>query len=134
MQADCFELHDDIGEPTGLFAAGGGLDEVQQGRPAHEAVERRVGLVKNGPQVLVRVLVPPFADGRSAAGEMRGREQWSTFHGYQRPLWYSKKGFDVRLGSAQRRRQSADQLSGKPVLRLCRVARKAGCLIGCSGG
>src|SRR5229473_3325657 len=61
MQGDCFELHDHIGEPTGLFAAGGGLDEVQQGRPAHEAVERRVGLVKNGPQMLVRVFVPPMA-------------------------------------------------------------------------
>src|SRR5260370_27633757 len=110
MQADSFELHDHIGEPTGLTAGGGGFDEVKQSRPAHEAVERRVGLVKNGPQVAVRVLVPPVADGRSAASKMRGREQWSTFHGQQRALWFSKKGFKVRLGSAQRRRQCADQL------------------------
>src|SRR5207245_136364 len=129
----CFELHDHIGEPAGLSAAGGGFDEVQQGRPAHEAMERRVGLVKNGPQVLVRVLVPPIADGCGTPGKVSGCEQWSTFHGKQRPLWFSKKWFDVRFGSAQRRRQSADQLSGEPVLRLRRVARKAGCLIGCSG-
>src|SRR6266478_6467690 len=104
MHGDCFEVRDHVGEPAVLPAAGGGFDEVQQSRPAHETVERRVGLVENGPQVLERVLVPPTADGCGTPGKVRGREQWSTFHGKQRPLWFSKKWFDVRLRSAQRRR------------------------------
>ena len=75
--------------------------------------------------------MPPVSDGRGAPGQVRGREQWSTLHGKQRALWLSKNRFDVWLGSAQRRRQSADQLSREPVLRLGRIAGKAGCLVSC---
>src|SRR5690349_9246379 len=90
MHGDCFELHHHVREPAGLSAAGGGFDEVQQGRPAHEAMERGAGLIENGPQVLERVLVPAIADGRSAAGKVRRREQGSALHGKQRPLWLSR--------------------------------------------
>src|SRR5438552_13613214 len=79
MQGDCFEVRDHVGEPADLSAAGGGFDEIQQSRPAHEAVEHRVRLVENGPQVLERVLVPPIADCCGAPGKVRGREQWSPF-------------------------------------------------------
>src|SRR5260370_8100183 len=106
MRGEGFDLRDTIGEQAGLPAAGRSFDQVKHSRPAHEAVERRVGLVKNGPQVVVRVLVPSIADGRSAAGEMSGREEWSTFHGLQRPFWFGKEGFAVRPGSPPPRRHT----------------------------
>lgn len=90
MRGDGFEVRYHVDEPAGLAAAGGGFDEVQQSRPAHEAVEGRVGLVENRPQVLECLLVAPIADGCGAPREVRGREQWSTLHGKQRTLRFSK--------------------------------------------
>src|SRR6266568_7190541 len=134
MPGDRFEVRDHVSEVARLSAASGGFDQVQQGRPAHEAMERRVALVENGPQVLESVPVPPIADSCGAARKVCGREQRPTLHGKQRSLWFGKNRFEVWLGSAQGGRQTADQICGEPVLSLSCVPREAGCLVCCRGG
>ena len=124
VAGDLLQLAGDLRDPGGVLAATAGLDEVEHGRPAHEAVKRRVVLVEHRPERAECLVVPSLAESRGAPGEVRGGEQRPTVHRGQCSLRLGEHRIEVGFATAQRSGQRAHELPGESELRLASVARQ----------
>ena len=97
------------------------LDEVEDRRPTHEAVKRRIGFVEYRPEVVEGLLVAALAEGCGAASEMRGRQQRAAPHRPQRALRPGDVFLEVRVVSPKPGHEPSEQLTREPVLRLIGV-------------
>ena len=118
----------------GVLTATAGLDEVQHGRPAHEAVIRRVVLVEHRPERAECVVVPSLAESRCGPGKVRGGEQRAALHRRQCSLRPGEHRIEVGFATAQRSGQRAYELTGEPELRLASFAREGRRLGACPLG
>src|ERR1700733_2556537 len=125
MSRDLLQLADHLFDESDVLAVTPSLDQVEDSRPAHEPMKRRVALVKDAPQMMERVIVATVAESRGAPGEMQWSKHRPTVHREQSALRLGKHRLKIRLYATQRRGQRGHELAGEPVLRLATVARQA---------
>jgi len=122
-----FELDEGARNLIGTPATRAGFGKVEHGRPTHEAVIRVLAGVEHRPQMAERVLVTPLAERRSAARDVRGREQRPTVHCGENLLRTGDHLLNVGI-PAQCARERRGEFPDESELELAAVAREACCL------
>ena len=102
------------------------LDKVENGRPPHETMKRRIGFVEHRPEVAECILVAALAEGCGAASEMRGRQQRSAVHRSQRALGTGDPLLEVGVVAPESGHECGDELTREPILRLVGVPCQPG--------